>query len=423
MQHNLKRTFLAVSLSLAIAPVAYATNGMAPTGIGQIHKAMGGAAVANPENTTSIATNPASVTAISNGYDVELELFAPNRTVYKKAELGAAKYNGNADSLFFIPGGGYKKSINEKLSFGVAVYGNGGMNTKFKNGPEMPNNLGGVVPFSASGAKSGINLEQLFIAPTLGVKLNDKHSIGISANVIYQTFKAYGIGNLAGFSADGAHFSGNGKASATGIGATVGWLGQINDEFSVGASYRMKTKMSRFKEYAGLFPDQGRMDVPAALTVGVSGQVSPKTKIAFDIQQIYYADTRAVGNASNKTDKNGNPMPFGSNNGPGFGWNNQTVFKFGIKHQKSPRLALMGGFNYGDSAVGSDSTFFGSLAPGVVEAHASLGFEYKLNKTSKLLGSYRHAFSNKVKGDLSQGQFLDLEMEQNAIGIGYSKQF
>lgn len=422
MQYNLKRTFLATSLALAIAPAVYATNGLAPTGIGQIHKAMGGAAVANPENTTSIASNPASVTAIPNGYDIELELFKPNRTVYKKAELGAAKYKGNEVPLFYIPGGGYKKSINDKLSFGVSTYGNGGMNTKFKNGPEMPSELG-MVPFSSSGAKSGINLEQLFISPTIGIKLNDKHSVGIAANLVYQTFKSTGIGSLAGFSADGANFSGKGKSSATGIGATVGWLGQINESFSVGASYRMKTKMGKFKEYAGLFPDQGRMDVPAALTIGLAGQVSPKTKIAFDIQQIYYGDTHAIGNASSKTDKNGNPMPFGSTNGPGFGWGNQTVFKFGVKHQKSPKLALMAGFNHGESPLGSDATFFGSLAPGVVEDHVSLGFEYKLSKKSQLLGSYTHTFANKVKGDLSKGQPFDLEMDQDAMGIGYSRQF
>jgi len=436
MNHNLKRTFLAASLSIAIAPAVYATNGLAPTGIGQVHKAMGGAAVANPENTTSIATNPASVVAIPDGYDVELELFKPNRTVYRKtlpASMGGIpgkKYKGNEKSVFFIPGGGYKKSLNNKFSIGVSVYGNGGMNTEFKNGPTFISGgdpgfppAGTEIPFSRSGKHSGINLEQLFIAPTIGIKLNDKHSIGLSANLVYQTFEANGIGSLAAGSANPAKFTNRGKDSATGIGASVGWLGQINNKFSVGASYRMKTKMGKFKDYAGLFPDQGRMDIPAALTVGISGLVTPKTKIAFDIQQIYYSDVNAIGNSSSKKDKNGNPMPFGSANGPGFGWNDQTVYKFGVKHQKSPKLALMAGYNHGDSPVGPEDTFFGSLAPGVVEDHLSLGFEYKLSKDSKLLGSYTHTFSNKVKGDLQKRQPFDLEMDQDAIGIGYSKQF
>lgn len=436
MKHNLKKTLLAVSVSLVIAPAVYATNGLAPTGVGQIHKAMGGAAVANPENTTSIATNPASVTAIPNGYDVELELFKPNRTVIRKElppQMGgipSKTYKGDEKSIFFIPGGGYKKSINNKISIGVSVYGNGGMNTEFKNGPTFISSgdpgyppAGTEIPFSRSGKHSGINLEQLFIAPTIGIKLNDKHSLGISANLVYQTFEANGIGSLAGGSSNPTHFSNKGKDSATGIGATVGWLGQLNDKFSVGASYRMKTKMGKFKEYAGLFPDQGRMDIPAALTVGLSVMATPKTKIAFDIQQIYYSDAHAIGNSSSKRDKNGNPVPFGSSNGPGFGWDDQTVYKLGVKHQKSSKLALMAGFNHGNSPVGPEDTFFGSLAPGVVEDHLSLGFEYKLSKTSKLLGSYTHTFSNKVKGDLMKRQPFDLEMNQDAVGIGYSKQF
>jgi len=311
MKHNLKKTLLAASLSLAIAPAVYATNGLAPTGVGQVHKAMGGAAVANPENTTSIATNPASITAISDGYDVELELFKPNRTVIRKAlppqmgGIASESYKGDEKSIFFIPGGGYKKSINNKVSIGISVYGNGGMNTEFKNGPTFISGgdpgyppAGTVIPFSRSGKNSGINLEQLFVSPTLGVKLNDKHSIGISANLVYQTFEANGIGSLAGGSADGAHFTNNGKDSATGIGATVGWLGQLNDKFAVGASYRMKTKMGKFKDYAGLFPDQGRMDIPAALTVGFSALVTPKTKVAVDIQKIFYSGTHAIGNAA-----------------------------------------------------------------------------------------------------------------------------
>jgi len=436
MNYNLQKTFLAAALSLAIAPAVYATNGLAPPGVGQLHKAMGGAAVANPENTTSIATNPASVTAISDGYDVELELFKPNRTVTRKAlppsmgGIPSETYKGNEKSIFFIPGGGYKRSINNKVSIGVAVYGNGGMNTEFKNGPTFISGgdpgfppAGTVIPFSRSGKNSGINLEQLFIAPTLGMKLNDKHSVGISANLVYQTFEATGIGSLAGGSADGSRFTNKGKDSATGIGASVGWLGQINEKFSVGASYRLKTKMGKFKDYAGLFPDKGRMDIPAALTIGIAALVTPKTKIAFDIQQIYYSDVHAIGNSSSKTDKNGNPMPFGSSNGPGFGWDDQTVFKFGVKHQRSPKLALMAGFNHGDSPIGPEDTFLGSLAPGVVEDHLSLGFEYKLSKTSKLLGSYTHTFANKVKGDLTKRQPFDLEMDQDAIGIGYSKQF
>lgn len=93
MKKIFNKALLATSLAMVIAPVAYATNGLAPTGLGQVHKAMGGAAVGNPENTMSLATNPASASFVDDGYDVELELFKPNRTVIRKelpATMGGA---------------------------------------------------------------------------------------------------------------------------------------------------------------------------------------------------------------------------------------------------------------------------------------------------------------------------------------------
>jgi len=417
----IKKTLLASSLAVALAaPAAFATNGLAPTGIGQEHKAMGGAAVGNPTNTMSMATNPAAASFIDDGYDIELELFKPNRTVKSKVIPGGV-YKGNEKSVFIIPGGGYKKQINDKYSVGFSMYGNGGMNTEFKKSPMMPTGMAppnAFAPFNGgSGANSGVNLEQLFVSPTLGIKLNDKHSVGISVNLVYQQFKAQGLEALAGFSGEPTKFTGRGTDSATGVGATIGWMGKLTDTTTAGISYRLKTKMGKFKKYAGLFPDGGRMDVPAALTVGFSEQVTPKTKIAMDIQQIYYSKVGAVGNSGSIQ------KPFGSNGGPGFGWDDQTIFKVGVKHQLNPRLALMAGYNHGDSPVGSEDTFFNSLTPAVVEDHLSVGAEYKLNKRASIVGSYTHTFSNEVKGNLAKGQPFDLKMNQDAIGIGYSVKF
>lgn len=60
MQSVLRKSVIAVSIGLAVglAPTAYATNGLAPTGVGQEQKAMGGAAAGNASNTMSMATNP-----------------------------------------------------------------------------------------------------------------------------------------------------------------------------------------------------------------------------------------------------------------------------------------------------------------------------------------------------------------------------
>ena len=157
------------------------------------------------------------------------------------------------------------------------------------------------------------------------------------------------------------------------------------------------------------------MDVPAALAIGASIKVTPKTTVAVDVQQIYYSDVGAIGNAV------GLPTTLGSSGGPGFGWEDQTIYKIGLKTQTTPKLALMAGYNHGSSPLGSEDTFFGVLAPAVVENHLSVGFEYGLSKKSSLIGTYRHAFENTVNGDANNP--FNLEMEQNAVGLAYSKKF
>lgn len=429
MQQTFKKTLMAASLSLVIMPVAYATNGLAPTGLGQVHKGMGGAAAGNPQNTTTMMTNPAAGSFVEDGFDVAGEIFAPKRTVKSKVFPGA-EYSGDGVSAFFIPEAAYKRTVG-KYAVGITAYGNGGMNTDFEKAtgsPAFPS-PGGVgappagtpIPFNATpqglGGRTGIDLAQLFISPTISTKLNEKHSVGVSLNLVAQQFQAKGLWAISPNSKSPGDFTNRGKSKAYGVGATLGWMGQLSDKVTLGAAYRLETKMGKFKEYKGLFPNGGRMNVPAALTIGASFKVSPKTTVAVDVKQIYYSDVDAIGSSSQIQ------KPFGSDNGPGFGWDDQTIYKLGVKTQVNPKLAVMAGYNHGDSPLASEDTFFGALAPGVVEDHLSLGFEYALSKNSALVGSYTHTFKNEVKGDLSHGQPFDLEMEQDAFGIGFRKTF
>jgi len=434
MHQIFKKTLLISSLALAMSPAVYATNGLAPIGLGQVHKAMGGAAVGNPVNTMSMASNPAAASFISDGFDMGGELFKPNRVVTNSAwvdavqpGLGGTVYKGNAASAFFIPEGGYKKDVGN-MSAGLIAYGNGGMNSSYKpkspvfvTGAPSPNH---IAPFNAgTSSTTGVDLKQVFISPTVSKKLNDKHSVGLSVNLIAQAFHATGIQAFAGdprvVASDPKKlqaFQDPGTSTSTGIGATVGWMGQLSDTVTMGASYRFKTKMSKFKKYIGLFPG-GSMDVPAAATIGMAMKVTPATTIAADIQQIYYSKVAAIGNSSHST------KSFGDSDGAGFGWDDQTVYKIGVKHQLNPKLALMGGLNHGKSPLGPEETRFNALTPAVVEDHLSLGFEYKLDNSSSLSGSYIRTFSNTVKGDPTKGQPFDLSMDQHALGIAYSKQF
>ena len=192
MKLSITRISLSAAIILALTSTnSFATNGLAPIGLGQVHKAMGGASVGNPVNTMSMATNPAAAAFIDNGFDVGLELFSPDRTATIAEGIPGAglSFDGNDTDNFLIPEGGYKRSLNDKHALGITVYGNGGMNTDY-----------GINPGFGTG-KAGVDLQQLIISPTWAMKFDEDYSVGVSINLAYQKFKAEGIQNFEALTA------------------------------------------------------------------------------------------------------------------------------------------------------------------------------------------------------------------------------
>jgi len=399
---------------------AWATNGMAAHGFGTNQKAMGGAAVATNENAMNIATNPASMSFGEDNWTVGIDLFMPDRS----STIGGNKFDGNGDELFPIPEFGYQRKLNNKHSVGVAVYGNGGMNTSYS----APIYATGLAPGAVNpGNNSGIDLAQLFIAPSWSMKASEKTSVGASLNLAYQRIEVTGIGDFGGASVNPAQMTDNGYDSATGAGLSLGVQHKLSDDTTLGATYRTKTKMGKLDKYAGLFANGGEFDIPSMFTVGMSSKVSPKTTVAMDFARINYSDIDAISNQNTVATRTG---ALGADNGAGFGWKDQNIVKVGVKHQYSPTLALMAGYNHGASPVQEGQTSFNVLAPATVEDHITLGAEWKVSNRGKVSAQYMHAIGNEIKGDVMSpaayagpGAVADLDMSQNAIGIAYTSSF
>ncbi|MDH5572596.1 MAG: outer membrane protein transport protein, partial [Gammaproteobacteria bacterium] len=178
----------AVAASVMLPMSASATNGYFSHGYGIKHKGMAGAGVAAPQSSMTTATNPAAMQSQGDRVDFGLEYFKPNRTA--KLRTTNVTYTGDGDSSFLIPEFGYSSKLSDSQSWGIVVYGNGGMNTRFT--PAVYDSTNAV-------ANTGMNMEQLFIAPTFSMKIDDKNTFGVSLNLIYQTFEAYGLGDFSGF--------------------------------------------------------------------------------------------------------------------------------------------------------------------------------------------------------------------------------
>jgi long-chain fatty acid transport protein len=366
MRHSpnrLKRTQLAsrlfiASLAALTAYTSYATDGYFDFGYGVKSKGIGGAGVAFPQDALAPATNPAGLAFIENRLDIGVTYFNPDRS----ATLGGREFSGNETSEFFIPDISFKRSLSEKVDVGLALYGNGGMNTDY-SAPLFDTALPGT-PSNAN-----IDLSQLFIAPTLSYKLTKNHAIGLSPIIAYQRFKAGGLEEFG--------IRNQGYDDSFGIGARIGYTGKINDYLTVGATYQSRIYASEFDDYKALFAEQGGFDIPSNFALGFAVHPNKKLTFAFDVERIFYSEVNSVGNNLSFA-RLGNGL--GSDEGPGFGWKDVTVIKTGIAFQVNDALTLRVGYNYTTNPIKGDQTFFNILAPGVVQHHATAGLTWKIRE-------------------------------------------
>lgn len=412
-----------VMLTLLIPSLAQATNGYFSHGWGMKSKAMAGAGIANAEDALVAANNPAGMVIVGNRVDVGLDLFSPDRSATISG-AGANSLNqtvdGNEDDNFLIPEFGYNQMINDNMSFGVSVYGNGGMNTRYKNG----------LNYFASVGPAGVDLAQLFIAPTIAVKMGNKHAFGISLNLAYQTFEAFGIQGFCNpsFSSNKDKCTNNGVDSSTGSGFSLGYLGRFNSKFALGVSYRSRTYMSKFDKYSGLFAEQGDFDIPSMYGIGMKLNLSKNTAILFDYTRINYTEIAAISNSITNLTQRGQRL--GTDNGGGFGWKDMKIYKLAIAYQVNTDLVFRAGWNYGAQPIPVSETLFNILAPATVEYHLTLGATWVMANHSELTVSYMHAFENEMKGSGSiptgggfAGGEADLTMSQDSLGIAYGWAF
>ena len=432
----MRKKVIAAALAAALAPgMALATDGYFSHGYGMKGKGMAGAGMALAHDAFGGANNPATMVWAGDRFDVGLDWFSPNRDIARTGSAagidGAVKSDSND---FWIPEFGYNRMLNPRMSLGVTVYGNGGMNTNFPGG-QIPaasacasfNPLGaGGAPFNmlCGTGPLGVDLIQLVVAPTVAYKINDNNSIGIAPLLGYQRFKAEGLQGFTGFSQDPTKLTNNGYDSATGYGVRIGWMGKLSDKVSLGAAYSTKIFMSKFDKYAGLFADQGDFDMPENYGVGVAFTPDSKWTIALDYKHIAYSGINSVGNPST----NFGPMPpnsLGPSNGRGFGWDDVNVLKLGIEYQYSSALTLRAGYDRTDNPIQARDVTFNMLAPGVVQDHYTLGFTYTLDDTNEITAAYMHAMENSVSGSSLFNIFgvpagnETIRMHEDSFGIAW----
>ncbi len=434
MEKQLKKVSLVTLISSLVlcGNHSYATNGYALHGIGGKSKALAGGGIALSQDTMIMAMNPAALVHLNKRVDLGAALFSPIREYTVSGSPSgtfplATRQTDSDTEFFIIPNLGYSAPIDSQSSWGIAAFGNGGMNTDypdFSNSAFCPPSTAQKGSFCDGNA--GINLTQLFITPSYARKIPGVNaSWGVSLVGVVQSFEAEGIGTFAPQSADGTKLSDNGADYSSGLGIRASAMIAFMPNFTAAVAYQPKINMSDFNEYSGLFAGGGNFDIPTNWNIGIAWNTSERSVLTFDIQHIKFSDVDSVGNSITQLTQKGNF--FGSDNGPGFGWEDMTIYKLGYQWMMStmPDWTWRMGISRANQPVPDKEVTMNILAPAVVRTHITAGFTKAFGSNNEFTLAMMYAPSETVKGQnaFDPAQEVEIEMQQFEIELGYSWKF
>jgi long-chain fatty acid transport protein len=403
----------------------WATNGMIPHGFGTKSKGMAGAGLAMPQGPMTASGNPAGGVWIDSGYEVGAALFSPRReiTEYNPATGmgGGFVLPGNYESgsdYHVVPFFARNWRLGSDRAFTLAVYGAGGMNTDYS-----------TPPWNGGAAPTGIDLKQLFIAPTYSMKINPKTSVGVAPVIAMQAFAARGLQPFVPHSVDGTNLTNNGHDIAYGLGLRLGFQTQLTPDLAFAGAYTTQINMSEFDDYRGLFPNSGELDYPSTIRLGLAYKMSSKSALVLDVDHIFYSKVDAIGRSltrlANCPSIGGADASycFGGANGPGFGWDDMTVVKLGYQWQTSNDWTWRVGVSHGKNPI--QQTTLNTLAPAVIETHLTFGFTKKLANKGELNFAMMYAPEESVRRTSVLGfpDQVENTMHQFEFELSYSKRF
>lgn len=357
------RSLCAIALFASAVP-AKATLGVFEHGNGIKSLGMGGVGYAIGEESTSLVANPAHVIGLGARYDLGVHALTPlgDVKVVDNAAGPDSEHRNDGRRYFAIPQGGVTLSLGQRWALGVSASAAG-------VGPDYPRS-----PYARFGGaqRASLFLNTAGLSTALAYKVNADHALGASLNLAYQTLQIEGVGFIAGVSRDPDHLTNQGKDGELGAGFTLGWRGQLTPRLSAGVAYRSKTWTGKHEEYRGLLPEEGLLELPQIWGAGLGYALNPEWTLGVDFQRYQYSGQKALGSSVSQLDPP-NGVLFGDDNGPGFGYRNQNVYKFGAAWKVSPVWTLRAGYLDATQMVSAQETLFGMLAPVSGTRHVSVG--------------------------------------------------
>lgn len=269
----------------------------------------------------------------------------------------------------------YTSRISSEMSWGLGVY------TPYGNTVEWEKDWVG------SHLVNKIELKTIFIQPTIAYQINDSYSVGFG--LAYVTGLVDFNRNLSTSLTDANGDRSNVTIEASSVdawGANLGFMAKVNDELSLGVSYRTKIDLEARNEQADFkniptslqstFPDttfDADLVLPAELTLGLAYKLNDSTTLAFDLNRTFwsaYEDLTVVFD-------NGAGTSVNSRN-----YKDANTYRFGVQHQYNEQWILRGGIYFDESPVRDG--YFAPETPRNDSIGYTAGASYKYSENLEL---------------------------------------
>jgi len=400
-----KSAFVVVAIGLLLSPAAQATEGYFQHGYGARHKALGGAGVADGRDSTATSLNPAGLVHSGNEVTAAVSAFSPRREFEGGPAIGPTFTpvgTIESDSNWFaVPNfaASYRLAPNPLADvIGISLYGSGGMNTDY---PAVVRGGGATGIFLAGSL--GVDLQQVLLSVSLAKTIAPGVSVGIAPILARQQIKLKGLDAFTqpGFSIDPGAVTGNGHDVSWGFGVRGGIEVAVAPNIRLGVAGNTPIWSQDFDKYRGLFAEQGSFDIPASIQAGIAVDLTPNLTLLADYRHIWFGSIASIANPST------NQAQLGADDGPGFGWDDVDVVKFGVEWRSSPDLTLRAGYAYATNPVSARDVEFNILAPAVVQHHITAGLEYRIDDAWSVELAGLYAPEETVSGRELQFPFHD----------------
>ncbi len=361
---------------------------------------MAATSIAYPQDSLAVAYNPAGMVVVGNRIDGEAGWLHDDghAKIFGSPVPGAdGNFNVMRTHDYYVGNFGFNSvwctsvcdCVDLNWSLGVALY-----NRDFQKATQNK-----VQPLFGT-SDAGIEYVHEELATSLAVDLCEGHCLGVSIDWHIARVKVNGLENFDNdtFSSHPGHVTNRGYNYSHGLGATIGYYGQLADWLSVGATYRPKTNMSRYHKYDGFFANDGRINIPDKIGGGIAVDPWPCLTLCFDVEIVRWRSIKSLSNKLKRNTEEFVTKKLGTDHGSGFGFRNQTFYRFGVEYRVNDDWTIRAGFRHANSIISASQNAANSLVDDLVRDYLTLGFTWSYNACTEFSGFYAYGFKHTLHG-------------------------